>query len=426
MKDAVALSKQLVRTVVRMFYEIEHMVVMDAICYHGALSIPDLVMILDAGKNSKHVGKIVGKLKEAGLCSVYVPKCVNRVCSTNSTSYSQTIMRVGATKASNREYYYVDYRRAADACKYKIHKIDETVKKNAKPTAEKAELKCPRCKEQYTTIDVLNSIDPEPTPTSSGFLCLRCGYPLDEIDSGGQADDMADDTPAKFNKLFSPLLNLMAELDKLTIPDVNGKDAVDSRIELPRDKIVDPGTMHEVVETAVHRPTAVKGLDTAPEKISIQIGSSAEQNEKQRAADKARQEKISMQNQLPTWHTESTVVKNANGTTTTIKQEANGTDSSGIKTEASETKSASQNLDAVFAQIEAERRRKEQEEDDDDEDEDDDEFEDVAVGTPSAAPDAKRVKLESAAPTSSNAVTPAASNGDGGDESEEDEFEDVN
>lgn len=336
-------------------------------------------------------------------------------------------MREGATKQTSREYYYIDYRRAIDACKYKIHKIDEHVKKNAKPTAEKAELKCTRCKSQYTTMDVLNSIDPEPSSDSSGFLCLRCGHPLDEIDAGGQADDMADDTPAKFNKLFSPLLTLMAEIDQMKIPAVEGKDAVDAKIELPRDKTIDPGTRHEVVETLVSRPTAVRGMDTGPEKISIQIGSSAEQNEKQRAADKARQEKIQMQNQLPTWHTESTVVKNANGTTTTVKQESNGTDSSGVKTEASDGKSANQNLDAVFAQIEAERRRKEQEEEDEDDDEDEDEFEDVAVGTPSAVPDAKRVKLESsAAPTPSNAATPAASNGDGGDESEEDEFEDVN
>jgi transcription initiation factor TFIIE subunit alpha len=333
-------------------------------------------------------------------------------------------MREGATKQTSREYYYIDYRRAIDACKYKIHKIDEHVKKNAKPTAEKAELKCTRCKSQYTTMDVLNSIDPEPSSDSSGFLCLRCGHSLDEIDAGGQADDMADDTPAKFNKLFSPLLTLMAEIDQMKIPAVEGKDAVDARIELPRDKTIDPGTRHDVVETMASRPTAVRGMDTGPEKISIQIGSSAEQNEKQRAAEKARQEKISMQNQLPTWHTESTVVKNANGTTTTIKQEVNGTNAAGVKTEPSDSKTA--NLDAVFAQIEAERQRKQQEEDDEDDDEDEDEFEDVAVGTPSTVPDAKRVKLESsAAPTPSAAATPAASTGDGGDESEEDEFEDV-
>ena len=335
-------------------------------------------------------------------------------------------MREGATKQTSREYFYIDWRRAIDACKYRIHKIDETVKKDAKPTAEKAELRCPRCKSQYTTMQALDHPDPDPGPHDSGFLCARCDFRLDEIDAGNQADDM-DDTPAKFNKLFGPLLMLMEEIDKMKLPAVEGKDAIEAKVELPRDKNIDPGTRHEIVETAVSRPTAVRGLDTGPEKISVQIGSSAEQNEKQRAAEKARQEKISMQNQLPSWHTQSTVIKDAAGNSTTIKEETNGIDTSGIKTEPGDVKGGSQNLDAVFAQIEAERRRKEEEDDDEDDDEDEDDFEDVAVGTPNALPDAKRVKLESsAAPTPSNAATPAASNGDGGDESEEDEFEDVN
>lgn len=217
----------------------------------------------------------------------------------------------------------------------------------------------------------------------------------------------------------------MAELDKLKLPAVEGKDAIEARVELPRDKTVDPGTKHEVVETTVVRPTAVKGADTGPQKINVNIGSNAEQTDKQRAAEKARQDKIAMQNQLPSWHTQSTVAKDAASNTPAIKEEVNGTDSPGIKTEAGESKSG--NLDAVFAQIEAERRRKEEEEDEEEEDEEEDEFEDVAVSTPGALPDAKRVKVESsAAPTPSNAATPAASNGDGGDESEEDEFEDVN
>ncbi|KAH7374267.1 hypothetical protein BKA66DRAFT_422897 [Pyrenochaeta sp. MPI-SDFR-AT-0127] len=410
MKDPVETVKQLIRTVVRMFYETEHIVVIDALCYHVALPMSDLVLILEAGKNSKHVGRIAGKLREAGLCS----------------SYSLQVLREGATKQTSREYYYIDWRRAIDACKYRIHKIDETVKKDAKPTAEKAELKCPRCKSQYTMIQALDHPDLDPGPEDSGFLCARCDFRLEEIDTGTQADDM-DDTPAKFNKMFGPLLTLMEEIDKMKIPAVEATDAINAKIELPRDKDIDPGTKHEIVDTVVSRPTAVKGLDTGPEKISVQIGSSAEQNEKQRAADKARQEQIAMQNQLPSWHTQSTVIKDASGNATTVKQETNGGDTP-IKTELSDTKSTNQNLDAVFAQIEAERRKKEEEEDDEDEDdEDEDEFEDVAVGTPSALPDAKRVKLEtSAAPTPSNAATPAASNGDGGDESEEDEFEDVN
>lgn len=336
-------------------------------------------------------------------------------------------MREGATKQTSKEYYYIDWRRAIDACKYRIHKIDEMVKREAKPTAEKAELKCARCKSQYTMIQALDHPDLDPGPDDSGFLCARCDFRLDEIDASNQADDM-DDTPAKFNKLFGPLLTLMEEIDKMKIPAVEPTDAIEARVELPRDKDIDPGTKHEVVDTVVSRPTAVKGIDTGPEKINVQIGSSAEQNEKQRAAEKARQEKITMQNQLPSWHTQSTVIKDASGSSTGLKQDGNGTHTP-IKPEPSDVKGATQNLDAVFAQIEAERRKKEEEEDDEDEEdeEEDDEFEDVTVETSGILPDAKRMKLDSsAAPTPSNAATPAVSNGDGGDESEEDEFEDVN
>jgi transcription initiation factor TFIIE subunit alpha len=349
---------------------------------------------------------------------------LRRPAPADSHSYTQQVQREGATKLSNREWYYIDYRRAIDACKYRIHKIHERVNKDAKPTTEKAELKCPQCRSQFTMMDVLDNSDP--MGRASGFLCTRCRHPLDEIDEGGQADD-ADDTPAKFNKMFGPLLKLMEEIDQMKIPAIEGKDAVETKIDLPRDRNVDPGTKLEVVETAVSRPTAVKGLNTEREKVNVQIASTAEENEKQLAADRARQEQIAAQNQLPSWHTQSTVIKEVGGAASGIKQESNGTDLPSIKTEQADAITATQNLDLVFAQIEAERRKKEEEEDDDEEDDedDDDEFEDVAVGTPSALPDAKRVKVESAAPTPSNAATPA-SGADGGDESEEDEFEDVN
>jgi transcription initiation factor TFIIE subunit alpha len=299
--------------------------------------------------------------------------------------------------------------------------MHERINKDAKPTTEKAELSCKRCKSQYTMMDVLDN--PDPQARASGFLCIKCNFPLDEIDEGNQHD--ADDTPARFNKQFKPLLDMMKVIDELKIPLIEGKDAVDTKIDLPRDKVIDPGTKLEVVDTNYTRPTAVKGLAAEREKINVQIASTAEENEKQAAADRARQEKIAAQNQLPSWHTESTVIKDAGGAAAGIKRETNGTSGPTIKMEHADGITTTQNLDDVFAQIEAERRRKEEEEEDDeDEDEDDDEFEDVAVGTPSELPDAKRVKVEtSAAPTPSNVATPAS--GNGGEESEEDEFEDV-
>ena len=102
------------------------------------------------------------------------------MCSADRHSYTEQVKRDGATKLSNREWYYIDYRRAIDSTKYRIHKMHERINKDAKPTAEKAELSCKRCKSQYTMMDVLDH--PHPQPRASGFLCLRCNFPFHEID----------------------------------------------------------------------------------------------------------------------------------------------------------------------------------------------------------------------------------------------------
>ncbi|KAF1962022.1 hypothetical protein CC80DRAFT_202231 [Byssothecium circinans] len=410
--DPLQLAKTFVRTVVRMFYETDHIVVVDALVYHVALSLSDLVLVLDAGKNTKGVGKICGKLKEGGLVSVF----------------SRQETREGAMKSINREYYYIDYRHAIDAVKYKIHKIDERIKRDAKPTTEKMEYACKRCKSQWTTMDVMDLVDD--LGRDSGFLCKKCEYPLTEItnDEADAAD--SDDTPAKFNKLFGPIVKLMQQIDQVNIPAVEGKDALDAAIELPRDKELNPGARHEVAEESIVKPTAVKGTNNVVEQIQIEIASTSEYNEAAHAAEKARQEKIALQNALPEWHTKSTVGKTNEATAQAGTTNTNGIDTPTIKTETVETKpSAQRNMDDIFAQMDAERKREEEAaaaEEYEDEEEEEDEFEDVAVGTPSLLPDAKRTKLDSsAAPTPPNVATPAISTGDGGDESDEDEFVDV-
>ncbi|KAJ4298135.1 hypothetical protein N0V90_006034 [Kalmusia sp. IMI 367209] len=406
--DPLELGKVFVKTVVRMFYDTEHIVVIDALIYHGALTLSDLVLVLDAGKNSKTVGKFCGKLKEGGLITVY----------------ARQETREGAMKATTREYFYIDYRRAIDAVKYKIHKVDSRIKKDAKPTAEKMEFRCAQCKSEWTTMDVLDNVDH--LGRDSGFLCKRCNFPLTALGDDDGPEPENDDTPAKFNRQFKPLLDLMQQIDGVTIPAIEGKDALEAAVELPRDKEVNPGARHEVVPEYTVKPTAVKGTNNVVEKIEVQIASNSEYNEAARAAEKERQEKISAQNQLPAWHTKSTVDKTQDSSSAAVSIAANGTETPTIKSETVDIKSDAGHLDDVFAQIAAERAKAEEEEEDD-EDEEDDEFEDALVDTPGGAPDAKRVKLESsAAPTPTNMATPAISTGDGGDESDEDEFEDVN
>lgn len=331
-------------------------------------------------------------------------------------------------KAVNREYFYIDYRRAIDATKYKLHILDERIKAEAAPTQEKKELQCKRCKAQWTHMDVLDNVDFK--GRDSGFLCKECDFPLTAL---ATEEDIVDhrDMPAKFNKFFGPLLKLMQQIDQVTIPDIEGHVALEAQIELPRDKDINPAAKHEVVPENSSRPTAVKGLQNlAPEKIEVSIATDSEYTEANRAAEQQRAAKIAAQNQLPDWHTKSTIVdKDGSTGMQSFKTETNGVDTPSIKTQLVDTKEAKDaNLDDVFAQIEAEQRAKDAkaaEESDDDED-DEDEFEDVVASTPSLIPDAKRVKLESsAAPSPASGVTPGTSTGDGGDESDEDEFVDV-
>ena len=347
-------------------------------------------------------------------------------------SYTRQEIRDGAMKAVNREYFYIDYRRAIDATKYKLHILDERIKAEAAPTQEKKELQCRQCKAQWTHIEVLDNVDYQ--GRESGFLCKNCNDPLVEISHEGEVVDQGD-IPAKFNKFFGPLLKLMQQIDEVTIPDIEGQDALAGAIELPRDKDINPAAKHEAVPEVNAKPTAVKGMaSVAPDRIEVSIATDSEYTEAARAAEAERQAKIAAQNQLPDWHTKSTITDRENQAAAQYaRAESGGHVAPKIKTELVEDKKrdSQANLDDVFAQLAQEQREKdakEQQESDDDEDDDDDEFEDVVVVTPSALPDAKRAKLDvSAAPSPANGATPAASagTGDGGDESDEDEFVDV-
>ncbi|KAF2200890.1 hypothetical protein GQ43DRAFT_463609 [Delitschia confertaspora ATCC 74209] len=396
--DPLNLARVFVKTVVRMFYETEHIAVIDALVFHGALSLADIAVVLEYGKQQKTAQKLCGRLKEGGLISVF----------------ARAELRDGAMKAVTREYYYIDYRRAIDATKYRIHILDERIKENSRPSEEKKEYTCNRCKSQWTQMEVLSNVDP--MGRASGFLCLKCNNPLDSTLSEGAVEPEHDDTPAMFNRQFGPLLKLMQQIDSVTIPAVEGEDAVNGAIELPRDKDINPAAKHEPVPTQIVRPTAVKGIVTAPEKIDVQIASAQEYSEAQRAEEEKRKAKIAAQNQLPAWHTKSTItdgptngVPSPSATNQTARGAAGTFQAANL---AEEVKTTDPNMEAYFRAMEEEKRREaaEQEEEEEEEDEDDeDEFEDVVTTAVTVeAPEAKRLKLDSpAASTPATGATPA-------------------
>ncbi|KAF2456596.1 hypothetical protein BDY21DRAFT_347663 [Lineolata rhizophorae] len=407
-------ARVLVRTVVRAFYETEHVVLVDALVTHNALSLSDLALVMDLGKQIKAVQKLCGKLKEGGLVSVL----------------ARQETRQGAQKPITKEYYYIDYRRAIDATKYRIHMLDEKVKADAKPTTEKKDLFCKQCGSEYTILEALDH--PDLLGSGSGFSCRRCRYSLEYRDQNGEDDEpqpAGDDTPAQFNRQFANLLSLLQQIDGTTVPAVTGESALADARPIIRDQTINPAAKTEVVDEQKVKPTAVRGITSGPEKIEVSFTTSAERSAAERAAEEERKAKIAAQNMLPTWHTHSTVTgeqtremaqaqqpsrtetstpaPGAGGGATPLAMSATAADE---KDEADDKRDPA--LDAYFAALKAEQERvakEEEDEDDEDEeeeDEDEEEFEDVgvasaAVSTPVpeqngdiGTPSAKRVKIE--------------------------------
>lgn len=417
-------------------------------------------MVLGTPNAIKATAKYLGKLKEAGLVSmrvldglVWLAFIVLTIC-----SYSRPETREGAQKPIMREYFFIDYRRAIDATKYRIHKIDQKIKAEGKPNQEKKELRCKQCKSEWTTLEVLDNIDPWAAASGrgSGFLCKRCNFPLDSIAQNGEAEQ--DDLPARFNRQFGPLLSLLQQIDSSFIPATSGEMALADALPVPRGK-GNERVKTEPIKERVVQPTTVKGVASGPEKIEIVITTEADQSAAAQKAELDRRAQVAASNALPTWHTHSTVT---NEWTAVGIQDAARRQSEDEVTpapndspaEKAYTKAEDTAMDAYFAALAAEqeeqRRRAAAGEENEDEDEEDEEgedeadeeeeeeeedmeFEDTLLTVPetNGEPEAKRVKLDDGEPTQAGSVAvveiaPTSTGSAAGEESDEDdEFEDA-
>ncbi|MBE7179965.1 MAG: hypothetical protein INR71_01960 [Terriglobus roseus] len=320
---------------------------------------------------------------------------------------------------------------------------------------EKKEYICMRCRSEYTAIEVLDSLDPAGRGT--GFLCKRCSNPLSEL-----GDDIIqqDDTTALFNKQFAPILSILQKIDDTVVPEVTGEQALADMRPMPRTEL-NPAPKTQAAPTQASRPTAVKGMSTAPEKIEVAITSDLESTAAQQAANAERKAKIAAQNQMPEWHERSTISGDAfkrtsaaaggsvGGAATSAAPTANGED------KPEEKKDDSASLANFYEMLEKERQeqerlKQEEEEEEEEDDDDEDDFEDVGgvgsadAGTPNVGGDKRAGQLNgdvpvvkvdapdadetTPAPTPANKVAPSTSSQmDTPRESDEDEdeFEDV-
>ena len=272
-----------------------------------------------------------------------------------------------------------------------------------KPSEEKKDYHCPRCRSQWTQLEVLDKID-----MRGDFLCHRCDAIL-ERDDVSAADMAGHERQSKLMAQLEKLLKLMPQIDSQTIPNNDFETAFSHAVPVIRNEDINPARKTEPLDLGKGPPTAVKGLAQAPAApLEISLTTTSERTAAEQAAEAKRKAEIAAQNVLPVWHTASTVT----GETTALgnKERERLANSATLATlsqddpdEKKEGTVLNNELAAYYAQM-AEEKEKEAREDRDassgSEADDDDEFEDVGIG---AASDA-------ATPSSSMSIA-AANNG---------------
>ncbi|KAI9853017.1 MAG: hypothetical protein M1838_002796 [Thelocarpon superellum] len=301
------LANTLIRSVARAFYETKHVLVVDALMVHSALRDDDLAHLL--GMQTKELRKLCAKLEEHRLLAVH----------------NRQEAREGTQRPITKTYYYVDYRQTLDAIKYRMYRVGKEVEGMIKPTEEKKDYFCPRCKAQWTALEVLDNIGPE------GFLCHRCGGLL-QRDESVAGDRGGHEKQSKLNSQLKPLLELLPQIDDVFIPESvhpshtfpciqtnepssSFEKAISVAVPVLRNQTTNPIAPSVPLNGASGGiPTAVKGLSqTAAQKIEVSLTSTDERTLAEQAADEERKAALAKQNALPVWISNSTVTGYSTG-----------------------------------------------------------------------------------------------------------------
>ncbi|KAI9796612.1 MAG: hypothetical protein M1833_006052 [Piccolia ochrophora] len=381
------LAKALVRSVARAFYETRHILVVDALMVHSALRDDDLAHLL--GMQTKELRKLCAKLEEHRLLSVH----------------NRQETREGMQRPISRTYYFVNFRQTIDAIKYRIYRVTKEVEGMIRPTEEKKDYFCPRCKSRWTQMEVLDN------PGPFGFDCHKCGAPL-EHDDEVAGDRGGHEKQSKLMSQLDPLLNLLRQIDEVLIPDSTFESAFNAAIPVARNRTTNPiAATVPVYPDGTGPPTAVRGMaqNTIP-KLEIDLTSSAEKSAAEQAAEARERARIAAQNALPDWHTHSTVSGEATALGTKEAVARQERDAAILEAKDENGKEESKKLNGAemsdeladyYAQLArdqelaAQKKLQQEDEEDEEEEEDDDdgefgseadEFEDVPAPSATNAP----------------------------------------
>lgn len=333
-------ATDLIRKVVRGFYDNKAVIVLEAILMHHVLSEKELIGLM--GLPAKDLRSVCARLKEDHL--------IKEVSSKGDITRDH--------RANTQVSYYIHFTEAVDAVKWKIHSINNKLKKEMDAQHNPQDLVCDVCGKRYNTLDVVQFFNPE----MDAFPCEQCGNPLRE-DEGPSADEKgaAEDKMGALMVQLRPFINALSEIDDLSIPENTYQHEQSQAIPLPGEDDIPTQITPEKDDGIAIASSSRHPAQNVELKINFTSEEETEAKRKAAAAEKKQA------NALPEWHVRSTVGNDTYGTSVVPKKEEIKEE---IKLEAKTKEEDASNLDAFYKNLKTEQGEEEEEEEED-------EFEDV-------------------------------------------------
>lgn len=274
---------KLIRRVGCAFYEVKDRILLDALLKHSTLRDDHLSMMMDM--QLKEVRRICGGLKEDRMIDEY---------------HNRLEIKDGYPLPNGRTYYYINYRTTIDAIKWKMHKLVKIVGDCMRKDFDTKGYICPVCTRRYTSLDAVSLISPD----MMNFLCTDCGTVLSDNEESLEVKD-SQERLSRLMTQMSKIISSLKEVDEIVVPEntfvMAIANAVPPYLESISSDYIEPTSISAVAPTTHHVTNTTEPL------ISIDFDADSKAIIKE-VDEKEKQKCPSIENAMPIWHSQSTVM----------------------------------------------------------------------------------------------------------------------
>ncbi|XP_076308351.1 transcription factor IIEalpha [Tachypleus tridentatus] len=185
--------KRLARMVMRGFYTIEHVIVVEMLIRNPCMKEDDLVELLKFER--KQLRAVIAQLKNDRFVKMRLR------------------METGPDgKATRQNYYYINYKVFVNVVKYKLDHMRRKIETEERDSTSRASFRCTVCEKTFTDLEADQLID----FNTNEFRCTYCNEPVEEDESALPKKDSRM-ILAHFNEQIESLYTLLREVEDIKL-----------------------------------------------------------------------------------------------------------------------------------------------------------------------------------------------------------------